>query len=576
MTTIPQTTRPKGWVWNLARLAIRTFYRVERVGERLPSGALLLLANHPNALLDPAVIQTTAGRQVRFLAKSTLFQRHPLSVLVRNSGAIPVYRRIDPGVDASRNVETFSAVESALAQGEVICLFPEGISHDHGKLEALRTGASRMALSSTAKGHPVGIVPVGLNFDHMSAFRSRVTTVFGRPIEYDAVVADYSKDESRAVRNLTERISYELRQLMVEANPRDDLSLVSRVDRLYASARGVSRRPEDQIARRRLIADGMETLRERDPEQLQTILARLRSYDASLARFGLRDRDVEQLNFDHMSAFRSRVTTVFGRPIEYDAVVADYSKDESRAVRNLTERISYELRQLMVEANPRDDLSLVSRVDRLYASARGVSRRPEDQIARRRLIADGMETLRERDPEQLQTILARLRSYDASLARFGLRDRDVEQRITSGLAWRFVIREGLLGVVLAPVAALSFVIFALPYWLTGRFGRRAPDLQSRATWKVVGGVVTYGLWIWLLATAAGIRQGWQIALGVAGFLTALAFIGLLAFERERAVLRTVTAFLALRQTPLKARAALRRQRVELASVLERVEEWIRD
>ena len=61
MTTIPQTTRPKGWVWNLARLAIRTFYRVERVGERLPSGALLLLANHPNALLDPAVIQTTAG-----------------------------------------------------------------------------------------------------------------------------------------------------------------------------------------------------------------------------------------------------------------------------------------------------------------------------------------------------------------------------------------------------------------------------------------------------------------------------------------------------------------------------------
>ena len=79
----------------------------------------------------------------------------------------------------------------------------------------------------------------------------------------------------------------------------------------------------------------------------------------------------------------------------------------------------------------------------------------------------------------------------------------------------------------------------------------------------------------LLATAAWIRHGWEIALGVAGFLTALAFIGLLAFERERAVLRAVKAFLALRQTPLKARAALRRQRVELASVLERVEEWIR-
>ena len=117
MTATSQTTRPRAWVWTLARLTIQTFYRVERVGEALPSGALLLLANHPNALLDPAVVQTTAGRQVRFLAKSTLFQRHPLSVFIRNSGAIPVYRRIDPGVDATRNVEMFSAVESALAPG---------------------------------------------------------------------------------------------------------------------------------------------------------------------------------------------------------------------------------------------------------------------------------------------------------------------------------------------------------------------------------------------------------------------------------------------------------------------------
>ena len=443
MTETSQTTRPRAWVWTLARLAIQTFYRVERVGEALPSGALLLLANHPNALLDPAVVQTTAGRQVRFLAKSTLFQRHPLSVFIRNSGAIPVYRRIDPGVDATRNVEMFSAVESALAEGEAICLFPEGISHDHGKLETLRTGASRMALSSTSRGHPVKIVPVGLNFDHSSAFRSRVTAVFGQTFEYDDIVADYRKDEALAVRDLTERISHRLRQLMVEANPRDDLSLVARIDRLYASARGVSRKPKDQIIRRQLIADGMEVLREHDP--------------------------------DHLHA-----------------------------------------------------------------------------------------------------ILAQVRSYDESLDRFRLRDRDVEQRITPGLAWRFIIREGLLGLVLAPLAVLSLVIFALPYWLTGRFGRRAPDLQSRATWKVAGGVMAYGLWIGLLATAVWVGRGWQVGLGAAGALTALAFIGLFAFEREAAVFRTVKAYLALRQTPLKARAALKRQRVELASVLERVGEWVRD
>ena len=56
-----------------------------------------------------------------------------------------MYRRIDPGVDLRRNVEMFSAVDATLANGEASRLFPEGISHDSGRLEQLRTGAARMA-----------------------------------------------------------------------------------------------------------------------------------------------------------------------------------------------------------------------------------------------------------------------------------------------------------------------------------------------------------------------------------------------------------------------------------------------
>ena len=132
-------------LWTLVSVAGRVFYRVERVGPPLPDGALLLVANHPNTLLDPSLVQTTVGRSVRFLAKSTLFRGGFLSPLVRGSGAIPVYRKIDPGVDTSRNVETFAAVQRALAGGHVVCLFPEGISHISGHLERLRRGAA---------GHP--------------------------------------------------------------------------------------------------------------------------------------------------------------------------------------------------------------------------------------------------------------------------------------------------------------------------------------------------------------------------------------------------------------------------------------
>src|SRR6476659_5872998 len=131
----------------LARAACRLFYRVDCASRPPESGAALVLPNHANALLDPAIIWATAGRDVRFLAKSTLFDG-PLRVLIAGSGAIPVYRKLDQGVDVSKNTETFAAVDAALAAGDAVCNFPEGVSHSTGRLVPLRTGAARMALSA--------------------------------------------------------------------------------------------------------------------------------------------------------------------------------------------------------------------------------------------------------------------------------------------------------------------------------------------------------------------------------------------------------------------------------------------
>ena len=77
----------------LARAISWIFYRVDREGAVPSDGPVLILPNHPNALLDPAVIWATAGRDVRFLAKSTLFDG-AFGPILRVARAIPVYRRI--------------------------------------------------------------------------------------------------------------------------------------------------------------------------------------------------------------------------------------------------------------------------------------------------------------------------------------------------------------------------------------------------------------------------------------------------------------------------------------------------
>lgn len=274
----------------LARIICRLFYRIDRVGLPPETGALLLLPNHPNALLDPAVIWATSGRDVRFLAKSVLFEG-PLRPLVAGAGAIPVYRKLDQA-DTSKNAEAFVAVEAALTSGDAICIFPEGVSHSSGRLVPLRTGAARMALGAEAKGARVALVPIGLNFERKTAFRSRVTVVYGRPFScHDLATGDAAAPPN--VRALTERIAEHMRRLLVEAEPKADAALVDRVDRLYAAARGRARDPRERIERRRTIAAGMERLRSAAPGRYDAVLLRLRRYDERLRRFGIRDRHLD-------------------------------------------------------------------------------------------------------------------------------------------------------------------------------------------------------------------------------------------------------------------------------------------
>ncbi|HET9265695.1 MAG TPA: lysophospholipid acyltransferase family protein [Vicinamibacterales bacterium] len=276
----------------LARAACRVFYRIDCIGAAPGEGATLLLPNHPNSLLDPALVWATAGRDVRFLAKSTLFEG-PLRALLTGAGAIPVYRKQDQGVDTARNAEMFAAVAEALANGDAICLFPEGISHSKGRLEPLRTGAARMALAAERAGTPVMLVPVGLNFDRKTAFRSRVTVVFGPPFTGRDLLTVEEAGSPAAARDLTDRIAAHIRLLLIEADPKADAALVERVDRLYAAARGRPADPAERLSRRRTIAAGIEQLRAGDPAKYDELLLRLRRYDQRLRRFGIRDRHLD-------------------------------------------------------------------------------------------------------------------------------------------------------------------------------------------------------------------------------------------------------------------------------------------
>src|SRR5712691_5770127 len=148
----------------LLTLCLDIFYRrIEAPGlEAIPQdGPLLLVANHGSALMDPLLLLVLVPRPVSFLAKHTLFPMPVVGHVLRRIGGIPVYRKQDDPGDAARNEAMFDACRNVLESRGAVCLFPEGISHDHPRLQPLKTGAARIFLRATSHSAiRVQILPV--------------------------------------------------------------------------------------------------------------------------------------------------------------------------------------------------------------------------------------------------------------------------------------------------------------------------------------------------------------------------------------------------------------------------------
>src|SRR5437867_9509422 len=124
------------------KLLARCIYRMTTHGvENLPDGGFLLLPNHIT-WVDAIVLQLACPRPIRYIIDQEFYRKPSLRPFLQVVGCIPI--------DARRSRTAIRAAAEKIAEGEIVCLFPEGQLTRSGTLLRLRRGYELIAREANA------------------------------------------------------------------------------------------------------------------------------------------------------------------------------------------------------------------------------------------------------------------------------------------------------------------------------------------------------------------------------------------------------------------------------------------
>lgn len=284
-------TENSGILRGLVRALVRFYYpRIEVTGGSLipQSGPVLLVANHPNSLIDPVLLGIAAQRPVRLMAKAPLFDVPVFGGVLRALGMVPAYRGSDDAKQVTKNLESLAAAARQIAAGAAMGIFPEGKSHDAAQLAMVRSGAARLAMQAVAAGaKDLVVVPVGINYERKERFRTAVWLQVGRPIDAAAWLRMHGGDEHTAMRTLTQEIAARLKRCVVHLENPAWATLLDEVEALLPEVPGGRKSALATLHRRKRVADAINHFHHADPARAEAAAKRVLAYAKALEREGV-------------------------------------------------------------------------------------------------------------------------------------------------------------------------------------------------------------------------------------------------------------------------------------------------
>jgi 1-acyl-sn-glycerol-3-phosphate acyltransferase len=174
----------------LAWIFTNIVYRIRPTGlENIPrDGPAIVVCNHVS-FMDPLILGGAVTRPMRFVMYYKIFQIPLLGFIFRDAKAIPIASATE---DLGLMEQAFERIDAELADGNVVCIFPEGGLTPDGEVQRFRPGIEKILAR-----RPVPVVPVALGRLWGSWFSrrkdgglrkvpgrlfARVPVIFGKPV----------------------------------------------------------------------------------------------------------------------------------------------------------------------------------------------------------------------------------------------------------------------------------------------------------------------------------------------------------------------------------------------------------
>lgn len=225
MTTGIWAARARHVLWR----ALSTLVGGVRIGGRVPSGPMVLVANHTSHADTAALLAALPPEsRPRFVAAQDYwFDTTWRRVLVTSAvGALPV-ARTGSGYAALRD-----AAEPVLADGGTVVIYPEGTRNEPGRpVGEFRSGALRLAADLDVPLVPVGISGTGRVLPKHGRLRPEgVVLRFGDPLgarECQETPAEVVRAAVQALRDDSETVPWTDSRLFLWLDRRSDTQLMA-------------------------------------------------------------------------------------------------------------------------------------------------------------------------------------------------------------------------------------------------------------------------------------------------------------------------------------------------------------